>query len=896
MRVRTAVVLGLLFTSSLTSALVIPAKAQTTCLVQAKLSGIGVPSEVTVEGSATGTPPFSYTWEFGDGGSATGQNSQHTYTTAGNYSIVLDVIGGDKSSCKAATQVLVQPISSQNEASKQPVITSGNTTLEGTRGSLRLYSRPPAQPKSEPDQGWPSTGTPQGNTSLSTFQSPPTNVTVAVEGKDPPIEAWRNSVVLNTTFYGGGWNQEPAIAASRDSVFYTSNFFDGFSTDGGGTWGYINASANVMGSGWAYSGGDQDVVYSASANLFIWYRQVQAGSAPRNIISVVTPSGLTTCDWLVGPSDTGLGSDNWFDYPQLSTSDNYVYLTTNDFGWPGLIFGGFPSHGTMVMRFPLSELSGCVLGSSNTLSAEWNWIHYDACFISCPFLNAAPIDRGTDTMYFATHVSTSDLKILTWREGMPATSADVTHLSFPSTSHDEVCGPSTLGYGNPCGFFDDRVRGGWLGGQPASLYFYWDVKQHDDYATPYTFILGVGSSSLNCCSYSTLISGQYAMVDAFIARNQLGDKIGISVMVANRTTAASTAFGYDSSSFPAFGGTFTVFSQGRSNPPGGSDNGNRWGDYSRIRPYYGGAGVSWVGAGYRLSTRNCCTNTSAVELRSYFLGPTGVMDFNMSLQYRSLSTERDLAALPATGLLVNRLSISEEAVHVSVSPSIRGINVSSPNPDCDFHTISSPCFVRINVVPNDTAPFGFFTVTFTGTTITSHLSESLSFRINIRPSSGGILSYYTGAQYASNILHFGLRGNGSFIDPSILTGDRVIRIPVIGDSKKVGLFELDVPKVFLDGKPVVLIDEKVSLKFAYEQNSTYYQVYFSDAPGNHTISVEGLNTYNSLSSGNPPSSSPVPQSLLWGAALAASVGGLLVFFLYRRGKHRSLTRANNASP
>jgi PKD repeat protein len=49
-------------------------------------------SLIQFTGTATGgTPPYTWAWEFGDGGTSTQQNPTHTYTTAGLYTVTLTV-------------------------------------------------------------------------------------------------------------------------------------------------------------------------------------------------------------------------------------------------------------------------------------------------------------------------------------------------------------------------------------------------------------------------------------------------------------------------------------------------------------------------------------------------------------------------------------------------------------------------------------------------------------------------------------------------------------------------------------------------------------------------------------------------------------------------------------
>ena len=55
-----------------------------------------VPATVNFTANITGTGPYTYNWEYGDGGTGTGATPSHTYTTPGNYNvrlIVTDALG-----------------------------------------------------------------------------------------------------------------------------------------------------------------------------------------------------------------------------------------------------------------------------------------------------------------------------------------------------------------------------------------------------------------------------------------------------------------------------------------------------------------------------------------------------------------------------------------------------------------------------------------------------------------------------------------------------------------------------------------------------------------------------------------------------------------------------------
>ncbi len=49
------------------------------------------PLKVQFTDASTGTGPFTYKWDFGDGQTSTEQNPSHTYATVGTYAVTLKV-------------------------------------------------------------------------------------------------------------------------------------------------------------------------------------------------------------------------------------------------------------------------------------------------------------------------------------------------------------------------------------------------------------------------------------------------------------------------------------------------------------------------------------------------------------------------------------------------------------------------------------------------------------------------------------------------------------------------------------------------------------------------------------------------------------------------------------
>jgi PKD repeat protein len=99
-------------------------------------AGISVSCEApfTVNFENSSNNGSSYSWGFGDGGTSTDVNPTHTYTSAGNYTVTLNVDGDN---CGTDTEVVVDFVSiDSNNPCTALMPTNGSQTLTWCTGTL----------------------------------------------------------------------------------------------------------------------------------------------------------------------------------------------------------------------------------------------------------------------------------------------------------------------------------------------------------------------------------------------------------------------------------------------------------------------------------------------------------------------------------------------------------------------------------------------------------------------------------------------------------------------------------------------------------------------------------------------------------------------------------------
>ncbi len=384
---------------------------------------------------------------------------------------------------------------------------------------------------------------------------------------------------------------EPSTSNAGQTVFYTANWYDARSLDGGSTWSYINPYTEfptVYGDFCC----DQDTLYSPAYGIFIWHMQYEdngAGSTNNNRIAIATLNSIKTNTWWYydfQPSNQGFLSNDTYDYPHLGMSSNYLYLTLNVFA----ATGGFAKAAT-ILRLPLASLAA---------AAGFSYRYYNAT----SNFSFVTTQGATSTMYFGSHNNSTSIRIWTWPEAdLSPVYNDVSHAS--QTYNYSCASPNG---GNACQRLDSRLQTGWVA--KGRVGFMWNVGSGTDglgtFAYPYVRILQFNQTSKALLYENSVYNGGFAWFAPSSAPNARGDLAGTIVVSGGGRNPENYAWIWDD------------YNGGNSPQPlenyyiAGSSYGpasNRWGDYLRTRAS-SNTGLQWIGTAYILKTGSCSQGCS----------------------------------------------------------------------------------------------------------------------------------------------------------------------------------------------------------------------------------------------------------------------------------------------
>jgi hypothetical protein len=284
--------------------------------------------------------------------------------------------------------------------------------------------------------------------------------------------------------------------------------------------------------------------------------------------------GATWCSFSFFPTTfDSTWTNQWFDYPHLALSNNFLWLTTNR------IAGGATTVNLSVLaRFSLDTIQSCGSLSATfwTQSSGRTW---------------TPVQGARETMY-AGRIDSTDSLTLFWNDENSTTLSEVTRTVPAWTSGSMTC---TLPNGdNPCARSDNRIRVGWVA--KGLIGFFWNVAAGGGFPMPYVNAARFRESDktyvdrpyLWCCASGTSVAWHYGAASP----NERGDlAIASWVMGGGRYPEFNVGIDDDFNGTPPPWETVVV--AGSASGPG-SDT---WGDYLRVRQHAPG-GFGWIASGY----------------------------------------------------------------------------------------------------------------------------------------------------------------------------------------------------------------------------------------------------------------------------------------------------------
>jgi len=362
---------------------------------------------------------------------------------------------------------------------------------------------------------------------------------------------------------------EPSAGSNGNYVFYTGNWYAARSTDGGSTFSYINPYADMP-----TFCCDQEVIYDPSRDIFIWYRQGVSDANGVNFfkLGISNDNGATWFFYDYYPSNVNdTWTNQWWDYPYITLSDNYLYISSNMFNsassWTR----------SVIVRFPLDQLR-------DHAGLSFDYVDWNDNF------NFALVQGAKTTMYWGTHNTNSNFRLFSWNETSGKfsyydRSIPVWTDTYRNTAH---C-PSPDGY-NWCARTDDRVTGGWIAN--GTIGFFWNVKEGPGFNYPYINAATFNESTRNYISRPYIYSPNYAWQYGYAAPDIRGN-LGIAAFWGGGGYYPNHAVGIDDD----LNGVPPAWELVTTNYGTNGPSSNKWGDYIRVRPYVPSR-RNWIATGF----------------------------------------------------------------------------------------------------------------------------------------------------------------------------------------------------------------------------------------------------------------------------------------------------------
>ncbi len=439
--------------------------------------------------------------------------------------------------------------------------------------------------------------------------APPPGSETNLDGPGPlaanTFKLWSNTNLL--PIIPGGFSSstnEPATAMSGRNRFQTGNWYSAYSSNQGNTWTHLSPFTAFP----SVDGGfccDQDTLYDPSRGMFIWLLQyIKSGSGPTDKGSfrialwnshVQNISNVGWYYYTFDPTDIGGSGGEWFDYPHLALSNDYLYIAINVFTTTTDTWTR-----TVMIRLPLREMR---------YAQGFSYSYWQ----STQYFNFTPVQGAKDVMYWASQVNGNSMALFRWPEsggisffgrGITAYNAGGLH-NCPASDGNDWCERS-----------DNRINAGAIVRNALTrqqeLWFFWNVREGGIFTWPYVEAAKFRESDLAYLGRPLLWSSGAPWHYVGAAPNARGD------------VALSIAYGHAPNFFPGsvvcldddFNGDPAPWECYTTRVGSHSPASDRWGDYLRVRPA-DPADYNWTATAFTLQAN---TGSGAAEPRNLIFG------------------------------------------------------------------------------------------------------------------------------------------------------------------------------------------------------------------------------------------------------------------------------------
>jgi len=370
---------------------------------------------------------------------------------------------------------------------------------------------------------------------------------------------------------------EPSVGNMGNTVFFTANWYAARSSDGGGTFTYVNPYTLFPATDNGFCC-DQQVHYSRSQDMMLWALQYTntTTTGTLRLARAVGSADVASNVWTYydfTPQSFGFPTATWMDFPSMTVAKTFVYLTSNVYNTSDIF------RGSVVWRISLTQLA-----AGGGISFQY--------FTRTDVGSLRLTEGAQATMYWAAFATTTTLRIHRWDDASGTIFWDDVALNpFTRLNRDGIAtSPDGTNWALRA---DSRPLGGAVAN--GMLTFTWGAKQDGTYAYPYTVVANFSQSTRALVSQQNVWNPGFAWLYMTASVNPAGNYAGLINWGGGSSYPNSAVWVNDDIS-----GGFVPLTNFLAAASTAGPTANKWGDYLAVHPHKVFAN-SWVGGTFYMT-------------------------------------------------------------------------------------------------------------------------------------------------------------------------------------------------------------------------------------------------------------------------------------------------------